>query len=173
MESSATKCVDCGTEVDQWDSFRGRCGKCHALLMKSKVTGKSVEDIKRDDSTQRPAGGADYQNSASEILLTTETTHNLAIEARLGIVSAEVVVGMNVFKDFMAGVRNTVGGRSGVIQDALADMRETALNKVKNDATKLSANAVVGISFSYSEIGATGSTMLMLIVTGTAVKLQD
>jgi len=106
------------------------------------------------------------------MILTTETAHNLAVNKRLGIVSAEVVVGMNIFKDMLTGVRNIVGGRTGNVQNALRDMRRQALSELKQEATQLGADAVVGIDLDYNEIGATGSTMLMLVVNGTAVTLQ-
>lgn len=63
------------------------------------------------------------------MVLTTETAHNLPVVDLLGIVSAEVVVGMNIFKDVLTGVRNIVGGRTGNVQNALKDIREKALDE--------------------------------------------
>ncbi|WP_306432330.1 heavy metal-binding domain-containing protein [Tropicibacter sp. Alg240-R139] len=68
-------------------------------------------------------------------------------------------------------MRNIVGGRTGNIQNALKDMREKALTELRVEAASLGGGAVVGVGLDYSEIGATGSTMLMLVVSGTAVRL--
>lgn len=106
------------------------------------------------------------------ILLTTETAHNLPVSERLEIVTAEVVVGMNIFKDIFAGARNVVGGRSGVVQTALKDIRVQVLDELKQEAANIGANAVVGVSLNYQEIGATGSTMLFVVASGTAVSLR-
>ena len=109
----------------------------------------------------------------SNMILTTESSHNLNVEARLGIVTAEIVVGMNIFKDMLTGVRNIVGGRTGNVQNALKEMRETVLEELKNEAAVLGANAVVAVDLNYQEIGATGSTMLMLVASGTAVRIEE
>jgi hypothetical protein len=73
----------------------------------------------------------------SNMILTTESSHNLNVEARIGIVTAEIVVGMNIFKDMLTGVRNIVGGRTGNVQNALKEMRETVLEELKNEAAVL------------------------------------
>ena len=91
----------------------------------------------------------------------------------MGIVTAEIVVGMNIFKDMLTGVRNIVGGRTGNVQNALKEMRETVLEELKNEAAVLGANAVVAVDLNYQEIGATGSTMLMLVASGTAVRIEE
>ena len=80
---------------------------------------------------------------------------------------------MNIFKDMLTGVRNIVGGRTGNVQNALKEMRETVLEELKNEAAVLGANAVVAVDLNYQEIGATGSTMLMLVASGTAVRIEE
>jgi uncharacterized protein YbjQ (UPF0145 family) len=80
---------------------------------------------------------------------------------------------MNFLKDILTGVRNIVGGRTGNVQKALRTIREQALDELRAEAFELGADAVVGIVLNYNEIGGTGSTMLMLVATGTAVSLED
>jgi len=72
-----------------------------------------------------------------------------------------------------AGIRNLVGGRSGVVQDALRDIRVQVIDELKMEADRYGANAVVAIDLDYQEIGATGLTMLMLVASGTAVIIED
>lgn len=106
------------------------------------------------------------------MILTTDPNHQLPVCEHIDIVTTEVVVGMNIFKDILTGVRNIVGGRTGNVQTALRDIRQQALRELRSEAARLGADAVVGVDLNYNEIGATGSTMLMLVASGTAVKLD-
>ncbi|MEZ5752074.1 MAG: heavy metal-binding domain-containing protein [Paracoccaceae bacterium] len=92
---------------------------------------------------------------------------------RLGIVASDVVLGMNIFKDFLANVRDVVGGRSGTVQKTFEDARNMAFEDVKIKAAHLGANAVIAVDISYHSIS-TGSAvnMMMVSVNGTAVKWQ-
>ena len=102
----------------------------------------------------------------------TTTTHNVEgrqITEYLGIVTGEAIMGANVFRDFLAGITDLVGGRSGTYESKLADGRETALNEMQQLAQQRSANAVVGVDIDYEVIG---DSMLMVSASGTAVKVQ-
>lgn len=171
-EEIKNNCIDCGIQTDRLNNFKGRCGKCHAAYLKSS---SSVQDLQaeKENKTRKKISLSQQRNKHLNVILTTETSHNLPVVSRLGIVTAEVVVGMNIFKDALTGVRNIVGGRTGNIQKALKDMRKEAFSELRMEATTLGADAVLGIDLSYSDIGATGSTMLMLLVSGTAVKLEN
>jgi len=74
-----------------------------------------------------------------------------------------------IFRDFFAGVRDIVGGRSGAYEKELRKAREIAFRELQEQAESLGANAVVGIDIDYETVGKDGS-MLMVSVTGTAVK---
>jgi uncharacterized protein YbjQ (UPF0145 family) len=110
--------------------------------------------------------------AAAGIILTTETAHNLPVTGRLGIVSAECVIGMHLFKDIAAAFRDTFGGRSQSMQDVLREARVTALDDLRREAYELGADAVVGIALNYNEISGGGKSMLFLVASGTAVNLQ-
>jgi uncharacterized protein YbjQ (UPF0145 family) len=112
-----------------------------------------------------PWGGA----AGDEMIVTTTP----AIEGRparqyLGIVTGEVIVGANIFRDLFAGIRDIVGGRSGAYEDVLQRAREQALQEMRTRAATLGANAVVGVDLDYEALGSNGS-MLMVTATGTAV----
>ena len=47
------------------------------------------------------------------ILSTTPSIENKPAKEYLGIVTGETIIGANIFKDFFAGIRDIVGGRSG------------------------------------------------------------
>jgi 3-hydroxybutyryl-CoA dehydrogenase len=105
------------------------------------------------------------------IVTTTPTIDGRKIEAYLGVVAGEAIVGANIFKDLFAGIRDIVGGRSAAYENELRKAREIALAELADNAKALGANAVVGVDLDYEVIGSGGS-MLMVSASGTAVKLS-
>lgn len=105
------------------------------------------------------------------IVSTTPTLDGRQIRDYLGIVTGEVIVGANIFKDLFAGVRDIVGGRAGAYESTLRDARREAFAELQAEAQRLGADAVVGIDIDYEVVGQGGS-MLMVSVSGTAVRLQ-
>jgi uncharacterized protein YbjQ (UPF0145 family) len=104
------------------------------------------------------------------IVTTTGSIEGHPVREYRGIVTGEVIVGANIFKDLFASIRDIVGGRSGAYEGALRDAREQALRELQAEAQALGANAVIGIDFDYEVIGQQGS-MLMVSVSGTAVSV--
>jgi len=104
------------------------------------------------------------------ILTTTNTVETHPVKDYLGIVSGETIIGANIFKDFFAGIRDIVGGRSGSYEKVLREAKETALKEMEEQAYKLGATAVIGIDLDYETVGKNGG-MLMVTASGTAVKI--
>ena len=102
------------------------------------------------------------------ISTTTPTLEGQPVQRYLGIVTGEVIVGANIFRDLFAGIRDFVGGRSGSYEKVLADARRQAIAEMEDEAAKLGGNAVIGVDVDYEVIGANGS-MLMVSTSGTAV----
>jgi uncharacterized protein YbjQ (UPF0145 family) len=132
----------------------------------------------RKESERTEAGRTDAERTAEQdvidqIVLTTETASNLPITKRIEIVTAECAYGMNIFKDLFSGVRNIVGGRSEAVQSTMRDARKTVLSELKREAHAVGANAVVGVDLDYVELAGSGSSMLMLVASGTAVVIED
>ena len=105
------------------------------------------------------------------ILTTTPTIEGRPIEEYLGIVTGEAIVGANIFRDFFAGVRDIVGGRSAAYEKELHKARQIALQEMEEQAQAWGGNAVVGVDLDYEVIGKGGS-MLMVSASGTAVRLR-
>ncbi|WP_425354925.1 heavy metal-binding domain-containing protein [Oceaniglobus trochenteri] len=107
------------------------------------------------------------------ILLTTET-HIGEVE-RLGIVASEVVLGMNLFKDALANLRDIFGGRSGTVQKTLAEAREAAFEDLRLKAADLGGDAVVAVDIDYHSLStsAASTNMLIVAVSGTAVRMGE
>lgn len=104
-------------------------------------------------------------------LSTTPTTEGFTITEYCGVVTGEAILGANIFRDFFAGVRDIVGGRSGAYEKELRKARLIAFEELEDQAKELGANAVVGIDIDYETVGKDGS-MLMVTVSGTAVKVS-
>ena len=105
-------------------------------------------------------------------LTTTPMIPGREIEATLGIVTAECVLGINVFRDMLGGLRDIFGGRSGTHQKALRQARQTCLEELAACAEELGGDAVVGVDLDFSEISGGGKGMVFLVASGTAVRLQ-
>ncbi len=85
-----------------------------------------------------------------------------------GIVTGETIIGANVFKDFLASIRDVIGGRSGSYESVLREAKDTSMKEMGERAAALGANAIVGIDIDYETIGQ-GNSMIMVTCSGTAV----
>jgi uncharacterized protein YbjQ (UPF0145 family) len=103
-------------------------------------------------------------------LTTTPSIEGKAIKHYHGVVTGEAILGANIFRDFFAGIRDVVGGRSAAYEKELTKAREITFAEMTESAEQMGANTVVGIDIDYETVG-TGS-MLMVTVSGTAVTLN-
>ena len=106
-------------------------------------------------------------------LTTAPSLEGWRIRRTYDIVTAECVLGMNVFADMFASIRDFVGGRSKAVQDALKRAKETCLNELRAEAHRMGANAVIAVTLNYSEISGGGKSMLFLVASGTAVGVEQ
>ena len=105
------------------------------------------------------------------IISTTPSIEGKKIKTYKGVVTGDVIMGANIFKDLFAGIRDIVGGRSATYEKELRHAKEMALKEIEEEAKELGANAIVGVDLDYETIGANGS-MLMVSVSGTAVVVE-
>jgi len=107
------------------------------------------------------------------LITTTPTVEGKRITAYAGLVSGEAILGANIFKDFFAGIRDIVGGRSAAYEKELRRAKDIALGEMAQQAQSLGANAVVGVDLDYETIQVGGGGgMLMVSASGTAVALE-
>ena len=102
------------------------------------------------------------------ILSTTPSIEGRTIREYKGVVTGETIIGANMFKDFMAGIRDIVGGRSGSYEKVLREAKDTSMKEMMERAQAMGANAIVGIDIDYETLG-NGGSMLMVATSGTAV----
>ena len=105
------------------------------------------------------------------LIVTTPGLEGHKIIKYLGLVTGEAILGANIFRDFLAGITDIVGGRAGAYEEELVKAKEVALREMAERAQALGANAVVGVDLDYETVGQGGS-MLMVSVSGTAVVVE-
>ncbi|MAD97643.1 MAG: hypothetical protein CMB99_09995 [Flavobacteriaceae bacterium] len=104
------------------------------------------------------------------ILSTTHNLENRKITKYVGIVTGETIIGANFIKDFFAGIRDIVGGRSGSYEKVLREAKDSSMAEMVARAREMGADAIVGIDLDYETVGPNGG-MLMVTASGTAVQL--
>lgn len=102
------------------------------------------------------------------ILSTTETIPNQSIETILGLVRGNIVFARNKSRNIWNGLVNLAGGEVEDFSLNQAYAREEAILKMKQEATKLGADAIVAVRFSTTML----EGLTEILVYGTAVKLN-
>ncbi len=166
------KCSKCDKKIGFLTSSDGMCLDCASAAYGAGEGAR--REAERLAALEQTTEAVQQKESAiSAVMLTTETAPNLNITKRIEIVTAECAFGMNVFKDMFIAISNVVGGRSETVQKAMRESRKTALYELKREAHLVGANAVVGVDLDYVEMGSAGSSMVMLVASGTAVVIEE
>jgi uncharacterized protein YbjQ (UPF0145 family) len=105
------------------------------------------------------------------IKTTTSVVEGRPVQDYLGVVVGEAILGANIFKDMFGAIRDVVGGRSGAYEREMGRAREIPFEEMESKARELGADGIVGIDIDYEVIGSGGS-MMMVSVSGTAVKFK-
>ena len=153
------------------EKISAECPKCKTKLSASVLAaGRIVKCPHCQASVQMPIAKS-QQRVIDFVVTTTPSIDGVNITEYLGIVSSQVILGVNIMRDLLAGLSDTFGGRSGAYEKALEDARGNAIEEMKKRALHLNADAVVGVRLD-SEVLGQNNGMLMVIASGTAVKLQ-
>lgn len=144
------------------------CGIAYDDATQAQIT---VSTMMRENNVAGPVEPAIKRVPADIILTTIHEVPGRISTRALGIVTAEVVIGTNIFRDLFASLSDVFGGRSNSYQGVLRRAKLQAQAELRTDALAMGADAVVGIDLDYSEISGDGKSMLFLVMSGTAVKL--
>jgi len=107
------------------------------------------------------------------LVTTTHTIEGRRIREYKGLVGGDAILGANMFRDFFAGIRDILGGRSGSYEKVLRTAKEEAIEDMVEQARELGCNAVVGVDLDYETIQIhEGGSMLMVTASGTAVVIE-
>ena len=103
------------------------------------------------------------------IIVNTNTIEGKNITKTIGLVRGNTVRAKWFGKDFMAGLRNIVGGEVTEYTEMLTEAREEAVKRMIAEAEKLGADAVINVRFQTSQLTNAASEILAY---GTAVKVE-
>ncbi len=112
-------------------------------------------------------------NTKRNLLITTTNAieGNPIVEYK-GVITANIVLGVNFLKDFVASFSDFFGGTSGKYRKEMDRAYYLAMEILEDKAIAQKANAVVGVKVDYDEISGGGKSMLMVSISGTAVVVQ-
>jgi len=102
------------------------------------------------------------------IITTQDEFADIEIAETVGFVKGNVVRARFFVRDIFAGLRMIVGGEIPEYTKLLAESREQAIDRMKDKAAELGADAIVCVRFTTSQVMSGAAEVL---VTGTAVKL--
>ena len=102
------------------------------------------------------------------ILTTGPEVDGRPVQRYLDVVTAQAIMGVHLGKDITAGLRNIVGGRSKSYEGEVAKAVAQVMDELKAGGERLGADAILSIDIDYETVG---DNMLMVAVSGTAVKL--
>lgn len=103
------------------------------------------------------------------IIVNTNNIEGKEVSEYLGIVKGSSVRARNVGRDFIAGLKNLVGGEIDEYTKLLTDSRDEAMKRMKEDAMKLNADAILNVRLTTSAVMQGAAEILAY---GTAVKLK-
>ncbi|MFZ2497526.1 heavy metal-binding domain-containing protein [Methanosarcina sp.] len=103
------------------------------------------------------------------IIVSTPYLPGYKITESIGFTWGLIVRSRGLGRNITAGLRSIVGGEIHEYTELLNQSREQALDRLKEHAKALGANAVVSVEFDSSEIG---QTMTELLAYGTAVVVE-
>jgi uncharacterized protein YbjQ (UPF0145 family) len=107
---------------------------------------------------------------ASEIIIvSTPYVPGYKITRTIGVTWGLIVRSRGLGRNITAGLRSIMGGEIHEYTELLNQSREQALDRLKEHALALGANAVVSMRFDSSEMG---ETMTELLAYGTAVIVE-
>lgn len=103
------------------------------------------------------------------IVTTQDQLQDYEIVETLGIVRGNTVRARHFGNDFVAGLRNLVGGEIIEYTKLIAESREQSIDRMIAEAQSLGADGIVCVRFTTSSIM---SGAAELLAYGTAVKLR-
>ena len=104
------------------------------------------------------------------ITVTSDSIPGKKIVKTFGLVRGNTIRARHVGKDIVAGLRNLVGGEIMEYTKLMAESREQAIDRMKQEAERMGANAVVALRFTTSVIMGGAAELLSY---GTAVYVEE
>lgn len=106
-------------------------------------------------------------------IFTTPILDGIKIAEYKGLVTARTVRAVNIIRDFFTSFRDVFGGRSQSYQTVMSEMQAEVIREIQTQAHNIGANAIVGFTIDFENIGAKGKSLLMAFAKGTAVVIEE
>ena len=136
-------------------------------------TGHRVFSTSIDNLSETIAKNIPDEDLQKKVLLTTETNPaDINIGERIDIISAESIFSSDLFEDFFQSGENEIHKGTKTAKDALKKAKQNVLRELRIEAINIGADAVIGVNLSYSEFYNKKKSMVLLLATGTAIKLK-
>jgi uncharacterized protein YbjQ (UPF0145 family) len=103
------------------------------------------------------------------ILVTTFDVPGQRVVKTMGLVQGSSARACDIGHDITAFLKNLTGGEVREYTKLLAEAREQCLDRMREEAARVGANAVVGVRFSSTDIS---DGVSELLVYGTAVVIE-
>lgn len=105
-------------------------------------------------------------------IFTTPILDGIRIKEYKGMVIVRNVRAVNVIRDFFTSFRDIFGGRSASYQEVMKLMQDDVIAEAKEEASRLGANAIVGFTLDYDNVGSKNKSLVMASARGTAVVIE-
>jgi uncharacterized protein YbjQ (UPF0145 family) len=136
-------------------------------------TGRRVFSTSIDNLNEAKIRDIADEDLRKKVILTTETSPiDLTINERIDVISAEYIFSANSFEEFFDSDEKEMHREIKFAQNVLRNAKENALRELRIEALNLNADAVIGVNLSYTEFYNKRKSMVLLLATGTAVKLK-
>lgn len=108
-------------------------------------------------------------SSSDIIIVTTPMVPGHRIKSVMGIVTGLTARTRGMGGKFVAGIQSMLGGEVSAFTSEIEKARKEALERMKEKARKMSANAVIGLDMETSDVL---QGTVLISATGTAVILE-
>lgn len=166
-------CAECGLGLTKNEEGDGICYKCSLMTPKMREEAAKQEEEDRKWEEARKKEKLREQEEAAKLLAliitTSDTLHGKGVYESIGLVRGSTVRSKHVGRDIMAEIKTIVGGELKGYTEMLAEAREEAIYRMKMDAMKVGADAIVAFRMSTASVMVEAAE---IIAYGTAVRLQ-
>jgi len=124
-----------------------------------------------EDARFCPRCGSPLLEKEMFLMSTTPTIPGYRISRVLGVITAITPRTRGVLGKFIASWQTMLGGEVTAFTKELEKARKEAMERLKERARSLGANAIVGVDFETSDLGI-GAGVVVVSATGTAVLVE-
>ena len=165
------KCRDCAVNMGYAESqaaknYNGLCITCH---VKDRVQTKVLTSKEPVFSTTQKSTETIF-NKFEDMLVTTESSINLRIKARCGIISTDFHYSFKKIS-FFTKVWNFFRSTPIKKTDFLQESIELAMLELKAKAIRVEANCIIGLNIEYLALGDLRKDGLIISLIGTGIKI--